>query len=355
MSTGFLGTFVISWAQTELDGHWSSSLSNLEVGGTWAWTGDAVRVDGAAGVLPLGPAKGMADLHKRAALSVRRFLGAVAAGTSSLDGIHVEDPLSEMAFSVTDGRSSWTVTIIEAAAGRPPLAMFIGRIPPRNTDLWIVRHNIDLDQRSRRSDAPGAVVCFTPGTMILTEDGPRRVEEIGEGCRVQTKDDGCEEVLWIGHRHISGARLHVMPHLSPIRLREGALDKDVPDAGLLVSPDHRVVLRGPRARALFNADEVLVAARDLVNDHNIVVDRAVRGVSYIHMLLPRHQVVFANGVETESFHPASAALATMEDVQLAGLFDRLPDLATDPHNYGSYARRVLSDSEAAILNHDMMG
>ena len=121
MSTGFLGTFVISWAQTELDGHWSSSLSNLEVGGTWAWTGDAVRVDGAAGVLPLGQAKGMADLHKRAALSVRRFLGAVAAGTSSLVGIHVEAPLSEMAFSVTDGRSSWTVTIIEAAAGRPPL------------------------------------------------------------------------------------------------------------------------------------------------------------------------------------------------------------------------------------------
>ncbi|MDG1115870.1 MAG: Hint domain-containing protein [Flavimaricola sp.] len=354
MSTGFLGTFVISWAQTELDGHWSSSLSNLAVGASWTWTGEAVRVDGPAGVLPLGQAKGMVDLHKRAALSVRRLLGAVAAGTSNLHSVSVEEPLFEMGFTVTDGRDSWTVTIIDTAEGRPPLAMFIGRIPPRHTDLWIVSHNVDLDQRSRQSDAPGAVICFTPGTIILTEDGPRRVEEIGEGCRVQTKDDGCEEVLWIGHRHISGARLHAMPHLSPIRLREGALDKGVPDASLLVSPDHRVVLRGPRARALFNTDEVLVAARDLVNDHNIVVDRAVRGVSYIHMLLPRHQVVFANGVETESFHPASAVLATMEDVQLTELFHRLPDLATDPQTYGSYARRVLSHSEAAILNHDMM-
>ena len=31
---------------------------------------------------------------------------------------------------------------------------------------------------------------------------------------------------------------------------------------------------------------------------------------------------------------------------------RLPDLATDPDSYGAYARRVLSQSEAAILRHD---
>mgnify|MGYP000412735587 CR=1 FL=1 len=66
-----------------------------------------------------------------------------------------------------------------------------------------------------------------------------------------------------------------------------------------------------------------------------------------------HVIVFANGVETESFHPASAALTSLQDTQLSELFARLPDVAADPVSYGCYARRVLEKSEAAILRHDM--
>ncbi len=354
METGFRGTFVISWSQTELDGQWAAPLSTLRVGTAWSWTGEAVRVDGPAGVLTLGEAAGMTDMRRRAAASVRRLLGAVAANTARLDTIDIDMPPRETGFTVTDGETTWTLTLIETGPGKPPLAMAVGSMPPRHVDLWVVSHTIETLHREARGDASGGVICFTPGTMILTGDGPRAVESLAEGDRVQTKDDGCAEILWIGARRVTGARLYAMPHLTPIRLREGALDRGVPDAGLLVSPDHRVMLRGPRARALFNTDEVLVAARDLVNDRSIVVDRAVREVTYIHMLLPSHQVVFANAVETESFHPASAALATMEDGQVAQILERLPDFAGDPQTYGSYARRVLSQSEAAILRHDMV-
>lgn len=351
MGTGSTGTFVISWAQTELDGHWGASLSSLAVGSAWSWTGEAVRVDGAPGVFPLGEAEGMADLRRRAALGVRRLVGAAMARKTSLDGVQVDPPSYEAGFTVTDGRSSWLVTIIDTQNARMPLAMFVGDMPPRHVDLWIVSHNIDFDQAQSASDLPGGVICFTPGTSIMTETGPELVEAISEGTRLQTKDNGCQEVLWVGARRISGARLYAMPHLAPIRLREGALDKGVPDAGLLVSPDHRLVLRGPRARALYNTDEVLVAARDLINDTNIHVDRAVREVVYIHLLLPEHQILFANGVESESFHPASAALSGIDDRQLARMFSRLPELRADPSAYGNYARRMLSQSEAAILAH----
>jgi len=132
-----------------------------------------------------------------------------------------------------------------------------------------------------------------------------------EGDRVQTQDNGFAEILWIGRRIVSGARLKANPQMRPIRLRAGALDKDVPDAGLLVSPDHRMVLRGARARTLFNADEVLVKARDLVNDHTVVRAHNLTHVTYIHMMLEQHEIVFANGVPTESFHPASAALGSL--------------------------------------------
>ncbi|QEE36601.1 Hint domain-containing protein [Octadecabacter sp. SW4] len=351
MKTGFKGTFVISWSQTELDGLWSAPLDALRVGTAWSWTGDAVRVDGPREILPLGDAMGEADLRKRAAHSVRRLLRAVEADTSRLAQVDVPAQMAETSFTVTDGRDTWTVTIIEGAKPTARLLMFVGEIPPRHVDLWVVSHNVNLDARDQVEDRPGGVICFTPGTMIRTDEGAKRIEDIAQGDFVQTKDNGCQEVLWTGRRRITGARLYAMPHLAPVRLRAGSLDEEVPDEGLLVSPDHRILLRGARARELFNADEVLVTARDLINDHNILVDHAVREVTYIHMLLPSHQVVFANNVATESFHPASAGLDTMDPDQRAHLFAQVPEIQTDPQAYGAYARRVLSGSEAAILRH----
>lgn len=351
MKTGFKGTFVISWSQTELDGFWSAPLENLRVGTAWSWTGDAVRVDGPADILPLGDALGDADIRTRAAHSVRRLLKAVEVKTSRLDLIEVETPAAEQSFTVTDGRDTWTVTLIEGATPSARLCMFMGEIPPRTADLWIVNHRVEMAARDLAQDAGAGVICFTPGTMIRTRGGLKPVEQITEGDFVQTKDNGCQEVLWTGARRITGARLYAMPHLSPIRLRAGSLDNDVPDAGLLVSPDHRVMIKGARARALFNTDELLVAARDLVNDQSIYVDRSMREVRYIHMLLPSHQVVFANGVETESFHPASSGFDSLDPEDRARLFSRLPEIAADANAYGAYARRVISASEAAILQH----
>jgi len=254
-----------------------------------------------------------------------------------------------MAFTVTDGRDTWTVTLVEGDRPGARLCLFVGDLPPRHVDLWVVNHTVSLGRRDQNADAPGGVICFTPGTVIRTEDGAKPVEAIREGDRIQTKDNGCEPVLWTGRRRMTGARLHAMPHLSPVRLRAGALEAGVPDAGLLVSPDHRILLRGARARALFCTEEVLVAARDLVDDRTITIDRSLREVTYIHLLLPHHQVVFANGVETESYHPASAGLETLRAEDRARLFGELPEIRDDPTLYGSYARRVLSASEATIL------
>jgi len=352
MKTGFLGTFVISWSQTDIDGQHAPPVTDLVVGTAWSWTGEAVRVDGPAGILPLGASNGEADIRKRAALNVRRLLESAHIDTHKMDATVHRDPLFEDSFRVTDGFDTWTITLIDTGPNRKPLCMFQDEIPPRQTPLWVVDRRIDDTLRRAATPEQGGVVCFTPGTMIMTPDGPRDVASLTEGDHVQTADNGCAEILWLGQRRITGARLKAVPSLTPVRLRAGALDKDVPDEGLLVSPDHRIVLRGARARALYNADEVLVTARDLINDHSITREHGRREVNYIHMMLPTHEVVFANGVATESFHPASAELSVMENVQRDRMFDRLPDLRSSLLNYGDYARRVLSNSEAAILQCD---
>ena len=355
MGTGFRGTFVISWSQTEIDGLDAAPVHSLSVGAAWSWRGDAVRVDGPADVLRLDEAIGAENLRKRAARMVHRLVGAALerdAGSWSQIAREAEAaPLMDNSFVVTDGGKSYTVTLIEVGGGSQPLLMFLDDMPPRNSDLWIVHHTLGSSPGARDAAGGGGVICFTPGTRIRTPDGTRLIEELREGDLVQTRDDGAQPLVWIGSRRMTGARLFAMPKLRPIRFRRGALDADMPDAELLVSPEHRLLIRGDAAQSLFNTREVLVAARDLVNGRSIVVDSKLREVTYIHILLERHQVLWANGVETESFHPASAPLSSLSDRDRARLVSYLPELEFDPHTYGSFARRTLSPSEAAILGH----
>lgn len=355
MKTGFHGTFVISWSQTEVDGLQAAPLDMLMTGAVWRWSGVPVRVDGARDVLLLQAAEGIADMRRRAAQSVRRLVGMAVEARTPVDPVSGPDEAPEQGFTVTDGRHSHAVTIIDVPDTGARLLMFFGDVPPPDTDLWIVRTAIEPQgTRPARQGASG-VICFVPGTRITTPGGTCRIEELRPGDLIQTKDNGPQEVLWTGSRHMTGARLYAMPHLRPIRFRTGALGQGRPDGDLLVSPQHRMLVSGRSAQALFNTPEVLVAAEDLLNDHSVTVDHMLREVTYVHVLLEHHQIVWANGLETESFHPSNTELATVDPSQRDTLLSLVPELADDPLAYGGFARRNLTTPEAAILRHDMRG
>lgn len=352
METGFRGAFVISWLQTEVDGLEAAEVENLSVGAAWSWRGELTRIDGPSGVLRLQDNGQRAARRKCAAKLVRRLVAAAGVHETAIDGGEEIDTWPDAGFVVTDGRRTFTVTAVPVGGGAPPLLMFVDQIPPRERELWVVHQSLDVLRRNSTAPETGGVICFTPGTRITTPLGPRRVEDLQEGDFVQTKDGGAQPIEWIGRRRMTGARLFAMPHLRPIRLRAGALGIRQPDQALLVSPGHRILVKGAVARALFNTPEVLVAAKDLVDDDRIVVDYALREVTYIHFLLPRHHVLWANGVETESFHPASAALSTLDEADRTRLLARNMMLEHEPHAYGAFARRSLNSSEAAILRYE---
>ncbi|EDZ42146.1 MAG TPA: hemolysin-type calcium-binding protein [Rhodobacteraceae bacterium] len=352
MKTGLKGTFVISWSQTKLDGMRAVPLQSLDVGTAWAWTGDAIRVDGPAELLRLDEADGDASIRKCAAKMVRKLVGAAMTDDRNFDDTDVEHPIRDSSFVVTDGAQSYTLTVIEVAGSKAPLLMFLDEMPPKDVDLWVVHHTIDIRGHDMVSVSSGGVICFTPGTMIETPEGNVAVEDLRESDRLQTRDSGAQDIQWIGSRRMTGARLFAMPELRPIRIRAGAFDLERPDQEFLVSPNHRMLVKGAIARDLFNTPEVLVAAKDLVNGTTVTRDTQVKEVTYIHLMLPSHQIVLANGVETESFHPASSALTTIPEEDRARLARVNDQIETDPNCYGGYARRILSQSEAAILTHE---
>jgi Hint domain len=334
MDTGFRATFVMSWAQTVVDGVAAAEPAALRMGVSWRWTGAAVRVDAPGHLLRLQAPAGADAMRRRAGRMVRRLVGDLLPETGSA----VDDDLArEQGFVVTDGRDSFLATLIVPEAGGR-LLMFEGAVPPVDRDLWVVR--VAMGQRV--AQAAGGVICFTPGTRIATPDGARLIEDLQQGDSVLTRDNGAQAVVWRGQRQINGARLFAMPHLRPVRFRAGAMGVDRPDADLIVSPAHRMLVRGASAQALFNVDEVLVRAQDLLNDGSVTRDHAVREVRYVHVLLEAHNIVWANGLECESFHPKGAALDAAQRNAVHGLVG----------DYGDVVRRGLTAGEAAILRHD---
>ena len=95
--------------------------------------------------------------------------------------------------------------------------------------------------------------------------------------------------------------------------------------------------------------EVLVAARDLVDGRRVT---AIEGglVEYVHLLFDRHQVVWSEGLQTESFLPGPQTTHCFEEETLAEICQIFPDLdLRTGEGYGPAARPALKKFEARLL------
>ena len=186
-----------------------------------------------------------------------------------------------------------------------------------------------------------SVPCFVAGTLIATPDGDRRAETLLPGDMVMTKDEGAQPLRWIGSRNVAACG-----DFAPIHIRANTLGQH---RDLLVSPLHRVLIKDNLAELLFGEAEVLVAARDLVNDHSIT-RREGGEVTYVHLLFDRHQVVFSEGLETESFLPGPQTSTSFEAEVVEEIYSIFPEL--DPETGAGYptaARRTLKRYEAELM------
>ncbi|WP_322325999.1 Hint domain-containing protein [Cypionkella sp.] len=171
------------------------------------------------------------------------------------------------------------------------------------------------------------VPCFSLGTLIDTPEGLRAVESLAVGDLVRTADHGAQVLRWINQRRVSGAGLQNAPQLRPIRIQAGALGEGCPQADLLVSPQHRMLVRSRIAQRMFDTDEVLVAAKHLVGLPGIAVAEDLAEVTYVHFLCDQHEVVFANGAPTESLYAGPMTLRALGEAAVGEIMQLFPDLA----------------------------
>ncbi len=133
------------------------------------------------------------------------------------------------------------------------------------------------------------LVCFAAGTKILTNTGPVAVEHLAEGDDIVLHRGGTAPIKWIGHRHVDASK-HPKPEtVWPVLIEAGAILDGVPHRDLLVSPNHAFLLDGH-----------LIPAKTLINGSTIrQVER--KHITYYHIELPEHAVLYAEGTPTESY------------------------------------------------------
>jgi len=196
------------------------------------------------------------------------------------------------------------------------------------------------------------VPCFTPGTLIQTSNGAVLIEDLEIGDRVVTRDHGMQPIRWIGATALPKGYAAANKRLRPILIRKDALGPNQPDRDMRVSRQHRILVRDWRADMLFGKPGgALVPAFSLCNDSTIIEDRAPEEVTYIHMVFEQHEIVYADGVEAESFHPGARTVFGLSTPQKSELLELFPQLAGEIDDFAYVAaREELRGGIAKILS-----
>ena len=170
------------------------------------------------------------------------------------------------------------------------------------------------------------IPCFTPGIQIATARGLVPAEQIRVGDLLQTADNGYQPVIWTGARDVGAAELAARPELRPVLLQAGGLLGNERD--LLVSPQHRFLVGHSAAGRALLGEEQFLRAKFMpeLRQSRARIAQGVSSVRYIHIMTEAHQVIFADGVATETFWPGPQAVLGLTAADSRELFTLFPSL-----------------------------
>ena len=202
--------------------------------------------------------------------------------------VHLDSCLT---FMSPDGATTEVLVLVEVDMFGDAAAVYALPFAPltAKTDYTLV--GIDEEDAARKF-AEVACVSFTRGTRITLASGAQReIEELKVGDRVLTRDNGVQEIRWIGH-----STVRAVGDFAPIVIKAGTLNNE---ADLVVSPDHRLFIYQREDAIGAGRRELLVKARHLVNGMS-VIQQDGGFVEYFQLLFDGHEIIYAEGIAAET-------------------------------------------------------
>ena len=182
---------------------------------------------------------------------------------------------------------------------------------------------------------------LSSGTSIATEDGQVPAGWIRAGDLVVTRDRGLQPVLAIGLVEDVFASCRDNPALWPVEIMPGALGRGMPEARLVVSASHKILVRGPEVELHFGLTEAMVPARYLIGWPGIESVAPTAELTGYQLLFERHEAILADGQWVESLHMDRDAV---EDVTASA-----PGAMKGFDGHRHLVRVVLGERETALL------
>jgi hypothetical protein len=152
-----------------------------------------------------------------------------------------------------------------------------------------------------------ACVSFVKGTHITMADGRLKpVQDLEVGDLVLTRSAGPQPVRWVG-----SALLRAEGDAAPIVIKAGELHNE---HDLVISPNHRLLIHQRQDLLNTGHSEIMVRARQLLNEETIYRHTEPM-VEYYQILFDRHQIIYAEGIATESLFidPSYTSVAKPDD------------------------------------------
>jgi hypothetical protein len=184
------------------------------------------------------------------------------------------------------------------------------------------------------------IACFLAGTRIRTTRGDMPVEQLKIGDTLPSLHAGPQRIKWIGQRSYAGRFIADNKSALPVCITAHAIAEGIPARDLWVSPGHAICIGG-----------ALVHASKLINGISIYQAVSVESVTYYHIELGNHEVIFAENCPVESFMGEVFRAQFHNAAEYAQLYPgvQAPMTSCLPRVEGAAARhRILARSQSRM-------
>jgi len=252
----------------------------------------------------------------------------------------------------SSSRAVTTVPQQRWTARRPNIAPQ-AKFPMRRFEALALLPDNSLAEVIKRAPAhpifESAFCALARGTIMATEDGPTAVEDLMPGTKIETRDAGYQQLLWIGTITLSPQQ---QPGQTPSRLFRIPVDsfgpaRPMPD--LMLAPHARLLHRSERLRDVVQHDAALTPITAFEDGHSVIRVAPVSPVSVYHLAFADHHIVRANGIDIESYHPGSDLMNRIGADGLRLFMSLFPHLAS-VRDFGPMCAPRLSVEEFETVN-----